>query len=393
MRTALTIMCCCLPLLIGAGPEQPPDDRKDRKADDTIIRGIAYLHAMQDKDGSWSPQTGPAITAMIVGAILDHDRSMAAQPAMRKAIRYILSKCKPDGGIHDGFLQNYNTAICLSALSSLRQRSDAAEAVQEAQTYLCRIQWAGQRDAAGRLVDRSHPFYGGAGYGPHGRPDMSNTQAMLQGLFDSGLPADDPAYQRALQFIVRCQGTAANDMFTANIVQDGGFIYATSVSKDLVGVPQSMANPELIDVAKAGRPISGLRTYGSMTYAGFKSYLYAALDRNDPRVRDAYEWIQRHYTLTQNPGLPEGRQMEGYYYYLMVVARALRAWDSESITSADGKEHNWADDLIDTLTNIQRPNGSWWNQADRWMEGDPNLVTAYALTALNNAVQSKVQHP
>ena len=31
----------------------------------------------------------------------------------------------------------------------------------------------------------------------------------------------------------------------------------------------------------------------------------------------------------------------------------------------------------------QKENGSWLNPAERWYEGDPNLVTAYALLALD----------
>ena len=34
------------------------------------------------------------------------------------------------------------------------------------------------------------------------------------------------------------------------------------------------------------------------------------------------------------------------------------------------------------LAKRQKPNGCWINDKDQWMEGDPNLVTAYALLAL-----------
>jgi squalene-hopene/tetraprenyl-beta-curcumene cyclase len=123
-----------------------------------------------------------------------------------------------------------------------------------------------------------------------------------------------------------------------------------------------------------------------MTYAGFKSYIHAGLSRDDPRVHAARRWIRHHYTLAQNPGMPEALKMQGYYYYLMTFARALSAWGSERITSADGQVHDWAAELTDTLTSAQRADGSWCNDADRWMEGDANLVTAYALIALNNTV-------
>ena len=229
-------------------------------------------------------------------------------------------------------------------------------------------------------VDKDHPYYGGAGYGKHGRPDLSNTQTMLQALHDSGLPADHPAFERALTFIQRCQGGKCNDLFVDRIVADGGFIYATSINKDHIGEPQSMAG-------LTGAPVSRLRTYGSMTYAGFKSYLYANLDRGDARVIDAYRWIRKHYTLDHNPGMPQAVKLHGYYYYLMTFARALDAWSLTNIETPDGEQHDWANELIDKLVSLQRDDGSWVNEADRWMEGQGDLVTAYALTALQQAVR------
>ena len=37
------------------------------------------------------------------------------------------------------------------------------------------------------------------------------------------------------------------------------------------------------------------------------------------------------------------------------------------------------------LAELQSPDGSWTNPADRWYEGDPTLVTSYALLALGDA--------
>jgi squalene-hopene/tetraprenyl-beta-curcumene cyclase len=34
------------------------------------------------------------------------------------------------------------------------------------------------------------------------------------------------------------------------------------------------------------------------------------------------------------------------------------------------------------LARRQRPDGSWLNENDRWLEGDPNLVTGYVLLTL-----------
>ncbi len=40
---------------------------------------------------------------------------------------------------------------------------------------------------------------------------------------------------------------------------------------------------------------------------------------------------------------------------------------------------NWPRKLVGR----QRENGSWLNENNRWMEGDPALVTAYALLTLS----------
>ncbi len=393
-RTLLAACCLCLfawvaPAAFGL------DDEHWRKADAAIERGVAYLRSVQNADGSWTPQPGPAVTAMVVQTLLDRPDVSPDDPAVRRAIDYILSFAKEDGGIHAGMLQNYNTAICLSALSRVDSRPDVAEAVAKAQDYLRHLQWkAGMTDPRGEPIDENHPFYGGAGYGKHGRPDMSNTQIMLQGLFDSGVDCNDPAFQRAIVFIARCQGIDANELFREAIVQDGGFIYATSIDADHIGVPQSMANPDMIDEAKLGRPVSGLRGYGSMTYAGFKSYVYAQLDRDDPRVTAAYDWIRRNWTLDRNPGLPDGADKDGHrldqqglYYMYMTLGRALRAWGSTTLRLPDGTEVDWANALVDAAVQRQREDGSWVNEADRWMEGDPSLVTAYTLVALQEATR------
>ena len=71
----------------------------------------------------------------------------------------------------------------------------------------------------------------------------------------------------------------------------------------------------------------------------------------------------------------------------MVMARALAAWGDAQIVTADGQSHDWANDMIGKLASLQREDGSWTNPADRWMEGDTNLTTAYALTALVSTIK------
>ena len=57
----------------------------------------------------------------------------------------------------------------------------------------------------------------------------------------------------------------------------------------------------------------------------------------------------------------------------------------DELVDDKGIKHDWRKDLVDQLAKTQKANGSWANEQDRWMEGDANLVTAFALLALGNA--------
>ncbi len=370
-------------LLLLASPVLALDDAHAAKAKAALDKGISFLRSTQNEQGAWTPQPGPAPTGLVVTVLLDQPDIKSDDPALTKGLEYILSKVREDGGIHDGFLENYNTSICLSALARATDRPAASEAIKKAQDYLLKIQWhEGMTDPTGKAVDASHRFYGGAGYGEHGRPDLSNTQFMLQALYDSGFDCNSEEYKRALVFITRLQGTTANTEFGDQIKPDGGSIYATSINKDKIETLETKAGTVTMEDGT-----TRLATYGSMTYAMFKSYLYAQLDRDDPRVSDAVKWIRNNYTLDVNPGMPEAQKEQGLYYYYMTFGRAMRAWGENPVETADGKKHDWQNDLIDALVSRQREDGSWTVEAERWMEGDANIITAYALIALTQAMK------
>ncbi|MFG0275393.1 MAG: hypothetical protein ACF8QF_10085 [Phycisphaerales bacterium] len=393
-RTA-RISLAALPIALGFGATtaEALDEARYRTARTLIENSIEYLRSQQDPaTGGWTvrddgPQF-PAITGLVVTGMLMEPDIDAADPVVARGVEYMLSFRQPDGGIYDRVLANYNTALCLSALARVN-RPDAAAAIPPAQAFLKGIQWtedALDHPESGE-VDRSHPFYGGVGYGGSSRPDNSNLNLMLQGLRDSGLSCDDEAFQRALVFLERTQMHGdINDMPYAEGSQQGGFIYATSPNGDEIGVGESKAGT-IEETLSDGTTASRLRAYGSMTYAGFKSYIYADLDRDDQRVQLAYDWIRRNYTLAENPGVG----MQGYYYYLVTFSRALDAWGLPTIetTHPDGstkESRDWANDLIDRLAELQKDDGSFENLHDRWMEGDPVLVTSYALLALQHAI-------
>ncbi|MCL4742418.1 MAG: hypothetical protein KJZ54_09475 [Phycisphaerales bacterium] len=378
-------------LLCGSALAQPRlDDEHKRLAQEVATKAIEYMRAKQDAEsGGWSVAPPgrqlPAITALVVNG-LRLNGVPSDDPAVRRGVAFLLSHRKPDGGIYDTLLPSYNTACALSALAGLDD-PNAVAAIEPAQRFLVSLQWSeesGDNPTVAR-VGPDNPFYGGIGYGQHGRPDLSNLGLALQGLHDSGLDRDSPAFKRALVFLSRLQMVdEINDMPYADGSEQGGFIYATGPDAAHPTIGESKAG-EIVETLPDGTKVSRLRAYGSMTYTGFKSYVYAGLPRDDERVRAALDWLRRHYSLEENPGLGA----EGLYYYYVVMARALDAWGEPTIevTSENGREESrlWAEDLVRTLAALQQPDGSFRPVAARWMEGDTELITAYALVALGAA--------
>jgi squalene-hopene/tetraprenyl-beta-curcumene cyclase len=340
----------------------------------SIQKGLAFLIAGQQADGGWEAfgKSNPAITSLVIKALAQDADYGPNHPAVRRGLESILRHVQRDGGIYvDGEeMPNYHTSVALMALAAMKDSALGAR-IKEAQAFLKKLQWD-----EGEGLEASNAWYGGAGYGKSKRPDLSNTQFMLEALHDSGLSADDPVYQKAMVFVSRCQMLdKTNDQPFARESGDGGFVYSPANGGE------SKAGTEV----EADRP--RLRSYGSMTYAGFKSLLYAKVDRDDPRVKAAVDWIRRYYTLDHNPNMPGAQSREGLYYYFYIFARAMRAWGQESVNDAGGLPHSWRNELCEKLLSLQRDDGSWVNEADRWYEGNPHLVTAYAILAMQTALE------
>ncbi len=120
-----------------------------------------------------------------------------------------------------------------------------------------------------------------------------------------------------------------------------------------------------------------------MTYAGIKSMIYCGVSKDDFRVKKALEWIQNHYTVDENPGMPKTQAHRGLFYYYHTMAKCLDVLGDDYLVDASGKKHDWRADIVHALATRQRSDGSWINDKDQWMEGDPNLVSGYALMALS----------
>jgi squalene-hopene/tetraprenyl-beta-curcumene cyclase len=290
----------------------------------------------------------------------------ATAPAVQQGLAYLLSFRQPDGGLYvpGSPVANYETSIGLLALAACNTDGSLDDAIKAAAEYVKRLQWD---DGEGRGM--ADPAYGGAGYGKKSRPDLSNTQFMVEALRTIGTSENDPAIQRALAFVSRTQNLPGphNPLPFPEKNPDGGFYYTPADG----GESQAGTTPQ-----------GGLRSYGSMTYAGLKSMVYAGLTKDDPRVKAAIAWLGKHYTFAENPGMGDA----GLYYYFHTAAKSLDVLGAETFTDAQGREHDWRDELSTAIMARQREDGSWKNENERWMEGETDLATSYALLALSSCL-------
>lgn len=370
--TAYLIMMGWLAWAVGApfAPAAQADTVKDAapnklntaKLNEAVARAVQYLEQAQAVDGSFSAHAGPGVTAIVATALLRSGRA-PSDPVVARALSYLKDHIRDDGGIYQqgSRYKNYETSLALVAFHEANDDGRFNAIIDHAKKFVKNEQWD-----EGEGHDVASMNYGGAGYGSHSRPDLSNTSFLVDALHTIGTEANDEALQKALVFVSRCQNLEGphNQTKFAAKVNDGGFYYTIAAG----GSSQAGETPD-----------GGLRSYGSMTYAGLKSMIYAGVSPDDPRVKAAFKWIQNHYTLQENPGLGE----QGLYYYYHTFAKALGTLGDDEITDADGTSHNWRADLVERLASTQKDDGSWVNSNPRWLEGDPNLVTGYSLLALS----------
>ncbi len=362
-RHVICVLCAVLFTIPGSVVWAADDNTIDAKAyGQAVDRAVQFLLSKgQASAGSFSAQAGPGVTAVVITGILQHGRS-PDDPALAKGLKYLEGLVQADGGVYakDSFYKNYETSLALMCFVQANRNGRYDKLIKNAEKFLKSEQWDEKMEQ-----DKSSPSYGGAGYGRNKRPDLSNTSFFLDALKAAGDGPDDEAVKKALIFVSRCQNLESehNTLPFAAKNPDGGFYYT----------------PAGGGVSQAGNlPNGGLRSYGSMTYAGLKSMIYAGVGPDDPRVKAALKWLETHYDLTTNPGMGSS----GLYYYYHTFAKALDALGKPEFIDEKGLKHDWRRDLLDELIRRQRPDGSWLNDDKHWMESDPNLVTGYVLLTL-----------
>jgi squalene-hopene/tetraprenyl-beta-curcumene cyclase len=357
----------------GAAPLR--DQSLKNELQHAIERGLAWQTKSQDPAGHWSQAEYPALTSLVLtGFMGEPSGKFKANPPAHvvKGYQYITGSVQPDGGIYGKDLASYNTAVSIVALVTAN-KPEYDPIIRRARNFM--VQQQADFDQKGST---DNPYDGGIGYGnKYQHSDLSNTVLALEAIHYTKYLKNDESvkdlqlkelnWDAARKFIARCQNLpGSNDQpWASDDPQNkGGFIYFPGDSK---------AGEMKLDSGKIA-----LRSYGSISYAGLLSYIYADMKKDDPKVQAAFAWLQKNYTLDENPGMGQ----EGLYYYYHTMAKALTSYGASKLTLSDGKEVDWRHQLALKLLNLQREDGSWVNENGRWWEKDPVLVTAYAVITL-----------
>ncbi len=383
MRKTLTF---CLLALFGTLPpssqaagkvvtQSQPDVSLRNEVENAIGKGLTWLANKQQPGGYWAQTEHPALTAMILTAF-QGDPSNFYKRKYEQNIKlgydYLASNVKPDGSIYVKDLKNYNTA--LSMMAFLVANNTAYEPIlKNGRKFLI-----SQQDDFGDKGMGDHPLDGGMGYsGSYKNSDINNTTLALEALhytrYLKSDVANDPEtkdlnWKAAAQFISRTQNLqGTNDQpFASNDPDNkGGFVYFPE---------NSMAGQTTLPDGKVV-----YRSYGSASYNGLLSLTYAQVDVKDPRVKAVLDWLNRNYSLEENPGMGQA----GLFYYYHMMAKGLSLAGVDTLTLKDGKKLKWRPALAKRLLDLQASDGSWVNQQNgRFWERDPHLVTAHAILTL-----------
>ena len=364
----------------GAGRRSrrcPRADGDPKQWNQTVDKALAYLKSTQAADGSWSRDNSPGVTGVVLTGLLRTGRSTARRRDAGESAQVHRELINPKAGHIAGKdpkaqLQNYVTSVNVMALPAANRPDKYKAVIGDAAKFLKKLQWD---EGEGKTPDDD--FYGGAGYDSKSRPDLSNTQFFLDALKAAGVPQDDPAYKKAL--IVRQPLPEPQER----------------VQRPAVGRQDQRRQLHLHRGRRRRRP----RRDDPPTAP-------ARLRQHDLRRHQEHDLLRR---VEGRPADEEGARLDARRTTRWTPTPACRrhsrsaactttttrwpsAWTCWAWTSSPtptGVKHDWRADITAALAKRQQPDGSWVNETDRWMEGDPNLVTGYALMALSHCKPKK----
>lgn len=382
--TGLVALFLCFASNAGTGI----DNSLLKEAKMSVSNATKFILSKQNKNGSWGPYGGmPAVTAICITSMATsaEGQNEKVKTAIVKGEKSLLSYVRADGSIweqNEKGYPNYSTSLAMVALYVIDKKKHEL-IIKRARRWIKKSQFGDDKGIEA----------GGIGYGSNkSKSDLSNTQLALEALFITAdiedentspeeVAATKKCWSKAQAFLSRCQALPkVNDQEWAKKAPGedfGGSIYSPDRSK---------VDPKTGEVGVH-------RVYGSMTYAGLKSMIYAGimsddkLIKEDPRVKAAINWASKNYTLDENPGV--GAQ--GHFYYIQTFTKALHAYGEDTIKGKDGKLHQWRKDVVKKLLSLQKADGHWVNPEGRWMENVPVMVTAFSLSSMNYALSKNLK--
>ena len=372
-------------LLAHAAAEARADEVE--RIDRALAAGVRYLLPLQGADGSWRStaygafKDGYSQTPFVLSALLFAPRSPALDAAYRRGVDFVATLGGPDD-LPLGYpvYSLAGAALVLSVDHNLRYE-------RERDRLLARL-------AGRQLVERlgwspGDLPYGGWGYwlGPPAKPppeappemllssNLSSTLYALGALALGEVDLDEPAYEKALVFVERCQNYSDDPVLAEPRFDDGSFFFTPS-------------NEVQNKAMAAGKDRLGrvrYRGYGSMTADGLRALIRLGLPRYHPRVKAAAAWLSKHLTFDRASGpYPPIRQVQRdsvYYYYVWTTAHALVVLGRPKVMTVRG-EVEWAPALAAAVLARQREDGSWANPHTDMREDDPLVATPFAMAAL-----------
>ena len=305
-----------------------------RRDNTAIARATHWLWSQQSDDGGWHSKTygllrsEQSLTPFVLDALLSVPHEAAR---VDKAFEFL----KRNFNTEPVDYPNYAAGLALRVAGRLKRN------VPEWLAYLREQQFTEENGWT-----PNDPAYGAWGMGGErrrppepGHVDLAMTRYVLEGLAAAGLSSADPAMQKALVYLDRCQNP------------DGGFYFST-------------VN---LDTNKAGDANGEYRSYGTTTCDGLLALLAAGVPASDPRISRAQAWLKKNHLEERAPGFDIEPARMGWseglrFYYAAAVTRAMPQ--------------------LPVQLPVQNDDGSFANKSNLVKEDDPLIATAFALRVM-----------
>lgn len=397
--TGCLLIALILPLVCLA--QSPPGEERQltpeqavlvERIDVSLSQTAAYLVAKQSPDGAWRSETygmfrdGMPLTPYVMSTLFFLPQGGTdARTAFRKGVDYLMAMVNEDGTLRNSLPFPVFSAASASRMVVLETKDAVHKRAQEAFLNIIR-EWQ-ITEALGWSPD--DPEYGGWGFSlrPPKKPQAgqlqerffeSNMVATIFGIAamrSARIPLSDPAWNKVLVFVKRCQNFADDPAHADLHFDDGGFFF---IPNDPLQNKAGIAGVDRFDQQR-------FHSYGTMTADGLRALLQCGLPEDHSRIVAARMWLERNFSATENPGTfnPDREVLRNATYYYWAWA-AAHAFDRAGIREFEqqGKTIRWAEELAKELIQRQQPDGTWFNRYTDAREDDPLVATPWAASAL-----------